>query len=93
MHIPTVSYGYIVQAFSLPFMTHHSPSLWQTISTTTDDNNYKSKIPEDSDEKHYYYGYNILRQLIYSGPRIFTLGLSGFFYRPSYGSASSLGAG
>ena len=30
-----------------------------------DDNNGKSTIPGDSDNKHYYYGYNILRQLIY----------------------------
>ena len=27
MHIPTVLYGYNVQAFRLPFMTQHSPSL------------------------------------------------------------------
>ena len=28
-------------------------------------NNGKNTIPEVSDEKHYYYGYNIPRQLIY----------------------------
>ena len=39
------------------------------------------------------YGYIILRQLIYFGPHIFIPGLSGFFYRPDYGSASSLGSG
>ena len=61
------------------------------ISTTTDDNNGKNTIPEDSDEKHYYYGYNIPRQLIYYGPRIFIPGLVDFFYCPGYGSASSLG--
>ena len=37
MHIPTVLYGYIIQASSLPFTTHHSPSLRLTISTTTDE--------------------------------------------------------
>ena len=66
MHIPTVLYGYIIQASNLPFTTQHSPSLCRTIPTTTDDNNGKSTIPEDSDGKHYYYGYNILRQLSYS---------------------------
>ena len=30
-----------------------------------DDNNSKSTITEDSNEKHYYYGYNIPRKLIY----------------------------
>jgi len=30
-----------------------------------DDNNGKGTIPENSDNKHYYYGYNIPRQLIY----------------------------
>ena len=49
-----------------------------------DDNNDKSTIQEDSDEKHYYYGYSIPRQLIYSGPHIFIPGLSGFSYRPGY---------
>ena len=39
------------------------------------------------------YGYIFPRQLIYFGPRIFIIGLSGFFYRPGYGSASSLGNG
>ena len=39
------------------------------------------------------YGYIIPRQLIYFGPRIFIPGLGGFFYRPSYGSASSRGNG
>ena len=63
------------------------------ISTTTDDNNGKTTIPENSDNKHYYYGYNIPRQLIYSRPRIFIPRLGGFFYRPGYGSACSLGNG
>ena len=31
-----------------------------------DDNNGKSTILKDSDEKHYYYGYSIPRQLSYS---------------------------
>ena len=61
MHIPTVLYGYIIHASSLPFMTHHSPFIRRTISTTMDDNNGKSIILEDSDEKYYYYGYNIPR--------------------------------
>ena len=56
-------------------------------------NDVKSAIPEDSDEKLYYYGYIIPRQLIYSGPRIFIPGLGEFFYHPSYGAASSLGNG
>ena len=37
----------------------------RTISTTTDDNNGKSKIQGDSNEKHYYYGHNVPRQLVY----------------------------
>ena len=59
-----VSYGYNVQAFSL-----HSRHIIHLRSN--DLNNYgrrtigKSTIPEDSDEKHYYYGYSIIRQLIY----------------------------
>ena len=93
MHLPMVIYGYIIQASRLPFMTQHSPSLWLTISTTTDENNGKSTISEDSDEKHYYYRYSIPRHLIYLEPRIFIPGLGGFFYRPGYGSASSLGSG
>ena len=60
-----ILYEYIIQAFRLPFMIQHSPSLRRMISTTTDDNNGKRTIPEDSDEKHYYYGYSIPRQLIY----------------------------
>jgi len=56
-------------------------------------NNGKSTILENSDKEHYYYGYNILRQLIYFGPRIFIPRLGGFFYHPGYGSASSLGNG
>ena len=40
------------------------------------------------------YGYIFPRQLIYFvGPHIFILGLSGFFYRPGYGSISSLDSG
>ena len=58
-----------------------------------DENNGKSITPEDSNKKHYYYGYIIPRQLIYSGPRIFIIGLGRFFYRPSYGSTSYLGSG
>ena len=38
----------------------------RTISITTDDNNGKSTIPENHDEKHYYYRYSIPRQLSYS---------------------------
>ena len=37
MHISTILYGYIIQAFTLPFSTHHSPSLGRTISTTMDE--------------------------------------------------------
>ena len=33
-------------------------------------NNGKNTIPEDSDEKHYYYRYSIPRRVIYSAPRI-----------------------
>ena len=33
---------------------------------TMDDNNGKSTIPEDNDEKHYYYRYSIPRQRSYS---------------------------
>ena len=64
MHIPTILYGYNVQEFRLH--SRHS------IRLRTDDlNNYgqrttgKSIIPGDSNNKHYYYGYNIPRQLIY----------------------------
>ena len=49
-----VLYGYNVQAFRLPFTTQHSPMVEQAI--TTDDNNGKSTIPGNSNEKHYYYG-------------------------------------
>ena len=52
-------------------------------------NNGKSTISEDSNEKHYYYLYIIPRPLVYFGPCIFIPGLSGFFYSPVYGSASS----
>ena len=88
-----VLYGYIIQAFRLPCMIQHSPSL-----LADDLNNYGRPTRQeyntgDSDEMHYYYGYNIPRQLIYSGPRIFNPGLGGFFYRPGYGSASSHGNG
>ena len=93
MHIPTVLYGYIIQASSLPFTTHHSPSLRSDYLNTMDENNGKSTILENNDERLYYYGYSILRQLIYSRPRIFILGLDEFFYRPGYGSASFLGVG
>ena len=64
MHVPMVLYGYIIQAFRLH--SRHS------IHLRSDDlNNYgrrttsKSTIPEDNDEKHYYYMYNIPKQLIY----------------------------
>ena len=90
MHIPTVLHGYIIQAFRLPFTAHHSPTVGRSQQLRMR-NNGKSTIPEDSDKKHYYYGYNIQRQLTYSGPHIFIPGLNGFFYRPGYGSASSLG--
>ena len=66
MHVLAVRYGYIIQAFRLPFMTQHSPSLRLTISTLRMEYNGKSTIPEDSDEKHYYYRYSIPRRLIYS---------------------------
>ena len=59
-----VLYGYNVHAFRLPFTTRHSLSLQQTISTT--DQQRQEYNTEDSDEKHYYYGYNITRQLIYT---------------------------
>ena len=39
------------------------------------------------------YGYIIQRRLIYYVPCIFILRLGEFFYRPGYGSASSLGSG
>ena len=64
MHVPTILYGYNVQAFRLPFTTRHSPSLPRTISTT--DQQRQEYNMEDSDEKHYYYGYSIPRQLSYS---------------------------
>ena len=35
MHVPTILYGYNVQAFRLPFTTQHSPSL-----LADDPNNY-----------------------------------------------------
>ena len=63
------------------------------ISTTTDDNNGKSTILEEGDKKHYYYGYSISKQLIDTRPHIFIPRLSGFCYRPGYGSASFLGNG
>ena len=65
MHIPTVSYGYNVQAFSFPFTAHHSPTVGRSQQLRMK-NNSKSTIPEDSDEQHYYYGYIIPRQLSYS---------------------------
>ena len=39
-----------------------------------DEINGKSTIPEDNDEKHYYYGYNIPRQLSYSSHTSLLLG-------------------
>ena len=50
---------------SVSHSRHIIPYGW-TISTTMDDNNGKSTIPENGDEKHYYYGYIIPRQLSYS---------------------------
>ena len=52
-----------------------------TISTTTDDNNGKSTIPGDSNEKHYYYGYSVPRQLVYifTGQRLSKRN-QGFFF-------------
>ena len=46
-----------------------------------DDNNDKNTIPEDSDKKYYYYGYNIPRQLIYilAGQRLSERN-QGFFF-------------
>ena len=83
-----------IQALTLPFSTHHSPSLRSDYLNTMDENNGKSTILENNDERLYYYGYSILRQLIYFvRPHIFIPGLAGFFYRPGYGSASSLGSG
>ena len=65
MHIPTVLYGYNVQAFRLPFMTQHSPMVGQSQQLWMK-NNGKITIPEDSDNKHYYYWYSLPRQLSYS---------------------------
>ena len=39
-------------------------------------NNRQEYNTGDSDEQHYYYGYNIPRQLIYSRPRIFISGMA-----------------
>ena len=60
---------------------------------STDEIQWQEYNTRDSDEQHYYYGYSILRQLIYPTPLIFIPRLSGFFYRPGYGSASSHGNG
>ena len=58
MHIPN---GLIwAHRTSIQSPTHDTSFTYsQTISATMDDNNGKSTIPEDGDEKHYYYGYNI----------------------------------
>ena len=45
--------------------SRHSIHLWSDDLNTMDEINGKSTIPEDSNEKHYYYGYSIPRQLIY----------------------------
>ena len=42
MHVTTVLYGYIIQAFRLPFTIQHS--LWLDDLNTTDDSNSKSTI-------------------------------------------------
>ena len=64
MHIPN---GLIwVQRTGIQAPIHDTSFAYcWTISTTTDNNNGKSIIPKDSDEKHYYYGYSIPMQLIY----------------------------
>ena len=64
MHIPN---GLIrVQRTGIQAPIHDTAFTYgRTSSTTTDDNNGKSTIPGDSNEKHYYYGYNIPKQLIY----------------------------
>ena len=64
MHVPTVLYRYIIQAFRLPFTIQHSPSLQQTISTM--DQQRQEYNMEDSDNKNYYYWYSLPRQLSYS---------------------------
>ena len=64
MHVPTIRYGYIIQAFRLPFMTQHSPTVGRSQQLRMNDNG-KNTISEDNNEKHYYYGYSIPRQLVY----------------------------
>ena len=95
MHIPMASYWYNIHALTLPFSTHHSPSL-----RSDDLNNYGRNTTEGlqywrtamKDTTNY--GYIFPWQLIYFvGPHIFIPKLGGFFYHPSYGSASSLGNG
>ena len=89
------SYWYNIQALTLPFSTHHSPSL-----RSDDLNNYgrnttkKLQYWRTATKDTTNYGYIFPRHLIYFvGPNIFILELDGFFYRPGYGSASSLGSG
>jgi len=41
MHVPTILYGYNVQAFRLPFMTQHSPSLQWMIPTTMEEQQWQ----------------------------------------------------
>ena len=71
MHIPN---GLIwVQRTGIQAPIHDTAFTYgRTSSTTTDDNNGKSTIPGFSNEKHYYYGYSIRRQLVYilSGQRL-----------------------
>ena len=86
---------YNIQTLTLPFSTHHSPSL-----RLDDLNNYGR---DTTKRLHYWrtptkdntnYWYIFPSQLIYFvGPHIFIPGLDEFFYRPVYGSASSLGSG
>jgi len=90
-----VLYGYNIQVFTLPFLTHHSPSL---------QSDYLNNYSQNTIERLQYwwtamkdttnYGYIFPRQLIYFvGPHIFIPRLSGFFFLPGYGFASSLGSG
>ena len=85
---------YNIQALTLLFSTHRSHFL-----RSDDLNNYGQNTMErlqyqwTAMKDTTNYGYIIPRQLIYFGPRIFIPRLGGFFYRPGYGSASSLGNG
>ena len=54
----------------------HIIHLWSNDLTLRTEYNDKSTIPEDSDEKHYYYGYSIPRRLIYSSHASSFLGVA-----------------